>query len=198
MAEAAARAPLYIRMHERDNVAIVANDGGLPAGTVFAVRPDAGRQGAAGAQGRAGRPRRRRRGAALQRRHRPRRAGHRRPAAGCTSGCCEMPDGARRSTGLPIATVQPAAAAAARGLHLRGLPQRRRLGRHAQHPGDHDHRAVRGRRGRLRGAAHQGRAAAAYPERRRRGRPGAQLRLRRGDRRARRGRSRSARCATSA
>lgn len=27
--------PLYIRMHERDNVAIVANDGGLPAGTTF-------------------------------------------------------------------------------------------------------------------------------------------------------------------
>lgn len=30
------RPPLYITMHERDNVAIVANDGGLPAGTVFA------------------------------------------------------------------------------------------------------------------------------------------------------------------
>ncbi|VTU34369.1 D-galactarate dehydratase [Variovorax sp. PBL-H6] len=30
-----ATAPLTIRMHERDNVAIVANDGGLPAGTVF-------------------------------------------------------------------------------------------------------------------------------------------------------------------
>ncbi|MGZ5277809.1 MAG: galactarate dehydratase [Caldimonas sp.] len=29
-------APLYITMHERDNVAIVANDGGLPAGTTFA------------------------------------------------------------------------------------------------------------------------------------------------------------------
>ncbi len=28
--------PLYIRMHAADNVAIVANDGGLPAGTVFA------------------------------------------------------------------------------------------------------------------------------------------------------------------
>ena len=28
--------PLYIRMHPADNVAIVANDGGLPAGTVFA------------------------------------------------------------------------------------------------------------------------------------------------------------------
>ncbi|HTD05485.1 UxaA family hydrolase, partial [Undibacterium sp.] len=30
-----ANAPLYIRMHDNDNVAIVANDGGLPAGTVF-------------------------------------------------------------------------------------------------------------------------------------------------------------------
>ena len=28
-------APLYITMHERDNVAIVANEGGLPAGTTF-------------------------------------------------------------------------------------------------------------------------------------------------------------------
>ena len=27
--------PLFIRMHERDNVAIVVNDGGLPAGTQF-------------------------------------------------------------------------------------------------------------------------------------------------------------------
>ena len=31
-----ALAPLCIRMDARDNVAIVANDGGLPAGTVFA------------------------------------------------------------------------------------------------------------------------------------------------------------------
>ncbi len=30
-----ARPPLHIKMDERDNVAIVANDGGLPAGTVF-------------------------------------------------------------------------------------------------------------------------------------------------------------------
>ena len=29
------RPPLTIRMHDRDNVAIVANDGGLPAGTTF-------------------------------------------------------------------------------------------------------------------------------------------------------------------
>ena len=36
MPETAVRAPLFITMHARDNVAIVANDGGLPAGTVFA------------------------------------------------------------------------------------------------------------------------------------------------------------------
>jgi galactarate dehydratase len=36
MSERADRAPLTIKMHERDNVAIVANDGGLPAGTVLA------------------------------------------------------------------------------------------------------------------------------------------------------------------
>ncbi|MDB5892640.1 MAG: galactarate dehydratase [Rhodoferax sp.] len=35
MSAPAAQAPLYIRMHDADNVAIVANDGGLPPGTVF-------------------------------------------------------------------------------------------------------------------------------------------------------------------
>ena len=35
MAETSTSAPLYITMHECDNVAIVANDGGLPAGTTF-------------------------------------------------------------------------------------------------------------------------------------------------------------------
>ena len=34
--EAAKIKPLFIRMHDADNVAIVANDGGLPAGAVFA------------------------------------------------------------------------------------------------------------------------------------------------------------------
>ena len=33
---AAVRPPLYIAMHERDNVAIVANAGGLEAGATFA------------------------------------------------------------------------------------------------------------------------------------------------------------------
>jgi galactarate dehydratase len=36
MSDSAALAPLYIQMHEADNVAIVVNDGGLPAGAVFA------------------------------------------------------------------------------------------------------------------------------------------------------------------
>ena len=31
-----AMTPLYVRMHPADNVAIVANDGGLPRGTAFA------------------------------------------------------------------------------------------------------------------------------------------------------------------
>src|SRR5437764_5246083 len=35
MSNATQQAPLTICMHERDNVAIVANDGGLPAGAVF-------------------------------------------------------------------------------------------------------------------------------------------------------------------
>ena len=35
MTESDATVPLFIRMHEADNVAIVVNDGGLPAGTVF-------------------------------------------------------------------------------------------------------------------------------------------------------------------
>ncbi|WP_114972478.1 galactarate dehydratase [Rhodoferax ferrireducens] len=36
MSEAAVLEPLFIRMHEADNVAIVVNDGGLPAGAMFA------------------------------------------------------------------------------------------------------------------------------------------------------------------
>jgi galactarate dehydratase len=35
MAQSPSQLPLAIRMHERDNVAIVANDGGLPAGSTF-------------------------------------------------------------------------------------------------------------------------------------------------------------------
>ena len=73
----------------------------------------------------------------------------------------EMP-AARALDGLPIATVKPRAAAAARGLHLRGLPQRRRLGRHAQHPRHHARRcSASPASSSFAVAAHQGRAAAA-------------------------------------
>ena len=43
MAETTTSAPLYITMHENDNVAIVANDGGLPetdCGGLLLVSPD--------------------------------------------------------------------------------------------------------------------------------------------------------------
>ena len=174
--------PLYITMHARDNVAIVANDGGLPAGTH--VRRRASR--CATACRRATRSRWSTsppaRGAPLRRDDRPRARERSPPAAGCTSGCCEMPE-ARSLDGLPIATRQARAAAAARGLHLRGLSQCRRLGRHAQHPGHHDDGAVRRRRASSsRSQRIKAELLPQLPERRRRRRPRAQLRLRRRDR----------------
>ena len=187
MAEAAALAPLYITMHEGDNVAIVANDGGLPAGTRFPsglTLVDKVPQGhkvalvdlAAGDAVR-------RYNVVIGRAARAIAAG-----SWVHERLLEMPAGpvARRPADRDRS---PAAAAAARGLHLRGLPQCRRLGRKPQHPGDHDHGAMRRRRGRACGQADQGRAAAALSERRRRRRPGAHLRLRRRDRRARRDRA---------
>ena len=129
MAEAPSVEPLYITMHERDNVAIVANDGGLPAGTGFPsglTLVDKVPQGhkvalvdlAAG-------------DAVLRYNVVIGRAARAIPAGSWVhERLLEMP-AARSLEGLPIATVKRAAAAAARGLHLRGLPQRRRLGRHA-------------------------------------------------------------------
>ena len=51
--------PLTIRMHDSDNVAIVANDGGLPAGTALPSGLVLRDKGAAGPQGGAGRSARR-------------------------------------------------------------------------------------------------------------------------------------------
>ena len=150
-----------------------------------ARRPGAARQGAARPQGGAGRSAAGRGGAALRRAHRPCAGRHRRRQLGARAPAA---DARCARPGEPAHGHREArAAAAAGGLHLRGLPQRRRLGRHAQHPGHHPDRAVRGRRHRLRGAAHQGRAAAALSERGRRGGARTRLRLRRGHRRARRG-----------
>ena len=148
-----------------------------------AVGPGAARPRAAGPQGGAGGHRRRRAGAALWHPHRPCVEGHRRRQLGARAAA---EDAGRARPGRPADRHgQAAAIAAAGGPHLRGLPQCRRLGGHAQHPGHHADGAVRGRRHRLRRAAHQGRAAAALSQRRRRGGAGARLRLRRGHRRAR-------------
>jgi hypothetical protein len=72
----------------------------------------------------------------------------------------------------------------ARRLHVRRLPQCRRICRHPQYPRDHHDRAVRLRRRRIRGPPHQGGAAPAISERRRRDRARTYLWLRRRDRRA--------------
>ena len=120
-----------------DNVAIVANDGGLPPGT--------------GAARRAWRC-----ASACRRatRWRWRTSPKARRCCATTSpigyALKDIPAGswvherllrdarsarARQACRSPPSSRQPHAAA--RGLHLRGLPQRRRLGRHAQHPGHH-------------------------------------------------------------
>ena len=88
---------------------------------------------------------------------------------------------------LPIATVKAPLAPRARGLHLRGLPQSRRLGRHAQHPrrspppcnASPASSSIAVQRIKAELLPH-------YPECRRRGRPRAHLWLRRRHRCARR------------
>ena len=151
------------------------------------LRPGAARTRAAGPQGGAGGPGPGQRRAALQRADRLRAEGH----SGRQLGARAAAEDARRARTRQPADRhrQAAAVAAAGGLHLRRLPQPGRIGGHAQHPGHHADGAVRGRRHRLRGAAHQGRIAAEVSQRRRRGGAGTRLRLRRGDRCARRDRA---------
>ena len=113
--------PLTIRMHEHDNVAIVANDGGLPPGAVLSS------------------------GLALHDRvpqgHKvalvdlPADAPVLRYGIPIGYALKDIPAGswvherllrmpaARELDNLPIATVKPTAAGAARGLHVRGLSQ---------------------------------------------------------------------------
>ena len=168
MVQTSLQKPLTISMHERDNVAIVANDGGLPAGTQFPSGLTLCEHVPQGHKVALVDLPRRQAGAALQRADRLRAEGHSRRQLGARAAAEDAVGAlARRPADRDR---QACAAAAARGLHLRGLPQPRRLGRHAQHPGHHADGAVRCRRGRLRGAAHQGRTAAEVPERRRRGR----------------------------
>ena len=109
-----------------------------------------------------------------------------RPAAGCTSACCRCPRRAELD-GLPIATVKPAPLPPLDGYTFEGY-------RNADGSvGTRNLLAITTTVQCVAGVVDvaveriRGRAAAAVPERRRRGRPGAHLRLRRGDRRARRG-----------
>jgi galactarate dehydratase len=108
--------PLHIAMHPNDNVAIVANDGGLPAGTALPsglVLRDKVPQGhkvalvdlAAGGRCCATAFPLAMPSATFRR------------AAGCTSGCCPMPE-ARELDALPMATTARPGLAPAGGLHL--------------------------------------------------------------------------------
>ncbi len=156
------RPPLTIRMHERDNVAIVANDGGLPAGTRARRRAWC----CASACRRATRwrwptsPRTRRCcataspiGYALQ--------AHPRRQLGARARCCRCPTarGARRpaaSRPSSRAPLPPLEGYTFEGYRNADGSVGTRNILAITHDG-----AVRGRRRRLRGAAHQGRAAAA-------------------------------------
>ena len=159
-----ADSPRYIRLHERDNVVVVVNDQGVPAGTEFAdglVTVDFMPQShkvtledipEGGQVIRYGQTI----GYALQ---------------PIPRGSWVKEDQLRMPTAppldsLPLSTDVPANPGAAGRFYLRGLSQRRRHRGHAQHPWHHHHGAVRDRGAGPCGQAHQGRVAAQVPERR--------------------------------
>ena len=135
--------PLYIRMHADDNVAIVANRGGLHPGAEFACGLRLVEQIPQGHKVALADIARRRNHSPLWRGHWPCRSADRQGelgpgSAGADAGRAVV----RRSADAERRRDQ---AAAARRLHVRGLPQRRRFGRHQEHPRHHDHRAMRRR-----------------------------------------------------
>jgi hypothetical protein len=131
-------------MHERDNVVIVANDGGLPAGTRLPSGltlvdnvPQAHKVALVDLA--AGDP-------VLRYNVVIGRAARAIPAGSWVhERLLEMPP-ARSLEGLPDLDRERRAAGAARGLHVRGIPKPRRFGRHPQHPRHHDHGPMRRRR----------------------------------------------------
>ena len=179
---------MYIRVNGRDNVAIIVSPDGVAPGAALADGLTAREAIPQSHKIALARPRARRPGAALRPDHRLRQPHDRRADAGCARSCstCRPPPPLDH---LPLAHRRPRPAAAARRLHVRGLSQPRWQRRHAQHPGNRHHRAMRRAHRRLRRAPHPRRDPAALPQRGRRGRRHALLRLRRGHRRARRGHS---------
>ncbi len=119
MTNPAARPPLYIRMHDADNVAIVANDGGLAAGSVF---PDGLTLVDRVPQGHKVALTDLPKGTAVRRYNVPIGYANKDISAGSWvhERLLEMPD-ARGLEGLPIATVKPPAAEALAGYTFEGF-----------------------------------------------------------------------------
>ena len=174
--------PLYIRMHADDNVAIVANRGGLHPGAEFACGlrlveqiPQGHKVALADiGEGEAIR----RYGEVIGRAAAPIARG-----SWVKESLVQMPD-APSFDNLPTPNGGAISAAAAGRLHVRRLSQCRRFGRHPQHPRDLDQRAMRRRHGRVRAGPDSQGAIAEISQRRRRGGDHACLWLRRRDQRA--------------
>ena len=159
------KTPVIISMHERDNVAIVGNDGGLGAGTVLpaglVLRDHVPQGHKVALQDFA-------EGAAVRRYGVP--IGYALKAIAAGSWVHErllkMPTARELDDSLPIATVKPQPQPALEGYTFEGYRNADGSVGTRNILGHHHYRAVRGRCRRLRGQAHQGRAAAAVPQRR--------------------------------
>ena len=174
--------PRYIQVHPTDNVAIVVNDGGLPAGTQFdsgltllEAIPEAHKVALTAIPAGCART-------SLRHGHRPRETDIACRLLGPRSASSPSPS-FRRSTSCRRLCRRSHPNRSR--LHLRGLRQRRRLRRHQEHPRHQHHRPVRRRDRRLRREENQSRTPPQISQRRRRHRDHPQLRLRHRHRRPR-------------
>ena len=179
---------MYIRVNDRDNVAIMVEPGGCRAGCGTARRPDRR------ASGFRSRTRSRctisspaNRSCATARSSASPTAPSR-PAAGCARRLLDMP-AAPPLDELPLATAVPPALPPLEGYTFEGYRNADGGTGTQEHPGHRHHRAVRGAHRGVRRAAHPGGDPAALSQRGRRGRDHPLLWLRRGHRRARRRRA---------
>ncbi len=147
--------PRYLRVNERDNVAVVVNQGGLPAGARFAdglalgeAVPEAHKVALADIA----------KGDAIVRYGVTIGIANRAIARGSWvhEGLMTEPE-APPLDDCPLATATPETAAATRGIHVRGLSQSGWVGGNKEHSGHQHDGAMRGGDGGVRGAADQGR-----------------------------------------